>query len=85
MRGLKLLSVSALAANKGAVDRQSVGLKSVEKPLAVEEPLFGRRKALQSILAAGAAGVTAVVAPKSALALDMDAFMNSEVSKRLVS
>ena len=45
--------------------------------MAVEEPTFGRRQALQSILTGGAA----FVAASAANALDMDSFANSQVSK----
>jgi hypothetical protein len=77
MRGLKLLSVSALQlATNTAVENRPFGLKTtVEKPMAIEEPLFGRRKALQAILGATAAAA----APAIASALDMDAFMNKEI------
>jgi hypothetical protein len=77
MRGLKLFGFSALAANRGALEKRLDGLKSVGKPMTVEEPVFGRRQALQAILL----GTAAVCAPSVSFALDMDAFMNNEVRK----
>ena len=77
MRGLKLFGVSALAANKGAFEKRLDGLKSVGKPMTVEEPVFGRRQALQAILL----GTAAVSAPSLSFALDMDAFMKDQVRK----
>ena len=75
MRALNLLSVSALAINKAAIDKQVSGRQEIEQPLFKDEPVFGRRKALKSLF--GAAVVAVPVA--GAGALDMDAFMNSEV------
>jgi hypothetical protein len=80
MHGIKLLGIYALAANKGDVEQQSVGMKSVGTPMTAE-PAFGRRQALQSIFVAAA---VVVASPGISLALDMDAFMNSEVRKSLV-
>lgn len=78
MYGLKLFGITALAANnKASFDQQSVGMKSAGTPFTTAEvaPAFGRRQALQNIL-----GVAAVAAaPAMASALDMDAFMSSEV------
>jgi hypothetical protein len=81
MRGLKLLGISSLVSNKDASHRQSTGIESVQKPMQVEERIFGRRRALQAILGGTAA---AVVAPAASMALDMDAFMNSQVRQSLV-
>merc|ERR1712232_343849 len=64
--------MTALASNKGAFQKHS----GIEKPLAVEEPLLGRRAAFQSIVIG-----TAVLAPAISNALDMDAFMNAELDK----
>jgi hypothetical protein len=80
MRGLKLLVTTALAANKGSMNRQSSGLQNVDQPITSEDQVFGRRKALQQILCAGS---LAVAAPKAAFGLDMDAFMNSELANDL--
>ena len=55
MRGLKLFGISALAANKDALKSRMNGVSSVGQPLTVEEPRFGRRQALQSILLGTAA------------------------------
>ena len=78
MRGLKLLGVSALAGNERAIHRPAVK-SMIQQPLKVDdEPLYGRRKALQTILA-GASVVASFPALSSAL--DMDAFMNSELEK----
>ena len=81
MHGLQLFGISALVFNKHANHRQSMGIESVQKPIKVEEHIFGRRRALQAILGGTAA---AVVAPAASMALDMDAFMNSEVSQSRV-
>lgn len=78
MRGLKLLTTTALAVNKNSFNRPDTGLKSLDRPSTDDQPTFGRRKALQQILAVGAA---VSVAPKTAFGLDMDAFMNSELEK----
>jgi hypothetical protein len=67
MRGINFLSMTALAANKGTLQKQS---------LTVEEPLLGRRAAFQSIMLGAA-----MFAPTVSNALDMDAFMNSELEK----
>ena len=88
MRGLKLLGVSALAGNDRAL-HQPVGKSVVQEPLKaaneqiVDEPLFGRRKALQNILlgATAAAAFASSTSSTPAYALDMDAFMNSELDK----
>lgn len=72
MRGIKFLSMTALAANKGALQRPSSS--TAEKPLIVEEPLLGRRAAFQSMMLGAA-----MLAPTVSNALDMDAFMNSEL------
>ena len=79
MRSLKLLGVSALVSNKDALYRHSNGAEIAKRPVAIEEPIFGRRKVLISILAQSVAVVAA--GPVSANALDMDAFINSEVSQ----
>jgi hypothetical protein len=89
MRGLKLLGVSALAGNNRAL-HQPVGRSLVQEPLkassttAVEEDekrIFGRRKALQAILAGAAVAASSSLSPSVSNALDMDAFMNSELEK----
>jgi hypothetical protein len=76
MRGLQLFGVSALVSNKDASHRQSMGIESVQKPIQVEEHIFGRRRALQAVFGGT---VAALIAPAASIALDMDAFMNSEV------
>jgi hypothetical protein len=88
MRGLKLLGVSALAGNDRAF-HQPAGKSIVQEPLKSantefdnDEPLFGRRKALQNILAgATVAAFASSSASTPSYALDMDAFMNSELEK----
>ena len=81
MFGIKLFGICALATNnKAAVDM--VGSKSIgTTPFSgvSEAPVSGRRQALQSILGVAAAGAAVATAPGIASALDMDAFMNSEV------
>jgi hypothetical protein len=79
MRGLKLLGVSALAGNDQALHRpasKSLVQESL-KPLD-QEPLCGRRKALQSILAGAS---VAAAFPSVSGALDIDAFTNAELEK----
>mmetsp|Transcript_10521 Transcript_10521/g.18571 ORF Transcript_10521/g.18571 Transcript_10521/m.18571 type:complete len:142 (-) Transcript_10521:177-602(-) len=79
MRGLKLLGVSALAGNDNAFHRPEVK-SNVQEPLkTLDEPQFGRRKALQAILAG--ASVAATFPSVATNALDMDAFMSSELEK----
>ncbi|KAG7350408.1 hypothetical protein IV203_009768 [Nitzschia inconspicua] len=78
MRGLKLLSVSALAGNEHAFQRPESRSLVQESFTTIDEPLFGRRKALQSILA-GASVVASF--PSMSSALDIDAFTNSELEK----
>ena len=78
MRGLKLLSVSALAGNEQSL-RQPVSKSVVQQPLkSVDQPQFGRRKALQSILAGAS---VAAAFPSVSSALDVDSFMSSELEK----
>jgi hypothetical protein len=81
MHGLKLFGISALVSSKDASQHQSTRIESVQKPIQVEEHIFGRRRALQAILGGTAA---AIVAPAASMALDMDAFMNSEVRQSRV-
>jgi hypothetical protein len=76
MRGLKHFGIYALVSNKDASHHQSTGIETVQKPIQVEVNIFDRRRALQAILGGT---VAAVVAPAASMALDMDAFMNSEV------
>eukprot|EP00429_Kryptoperidinium_foliaceum_P006893 CAMPEP_0176024308 /NCGR_PEP_ID=MMETSP0120_2-20121206/11877_1 /TAXON_ID=160619 /ORGANISM="Kryptoperidinium foliaceum, Strain CCMP 1326" /LENGTH=110 /DNA_ID=CAMNT_0017357487 /DNA_START=247 /DNA_END=576 /DNA_ORIENTATION=- len=59
------------------MNRLTSGTQKMDQPTTDEGALFGRRKALQSILGVGAA---AAAAPKAAFGLDMDAFMNSELA-----
>ena len=79
MRGLKLLGVSALAGNDQALHRPA-SKSLVQEPLksVVDQPQFGRRKALQSILAGAS---VAASLPSVASALDVDSFMSSELEK----
>lgn len=83
MRGIKLLSVAALAGNYRALHRPQDATSTssvIQKPLdTVEKPLFGRRKALQSILAGAAVSATAAGFPTASSALDMDAFANGQL------
>jgi len=76
MRGFKLLATTALAANENAVRRQTSGLQKMKQPTVADENVFGRRKALQHIMAVGTVALSA-----PAFALDMDTFMNSELQK----
>lgn len=80
MRGLKLLGVSALAGNEHALHRPASSRSVVQEPLknVVDEPTYGRRKALQSILA-GASAVASF--PSMSSALDFEAFASSELEK----
>jgi hypothetical protein len=73
MHGIKFLSITALAANNWASQKPSTG-NSLEKSLTVEEPLLGRRAAFQSVMLGAI-----MLAPTVSSALDMDAFMNSEL------
>lgn len=76
MHGLKLFGITALAANKGSIEKNLNGLKSVGTPLRpVDGVVSGRREALGAIFL----GAAAFSSPSIANALDMDAFMNSEV------
>lgn len=78
MRGLKLLSVSALAGNENAFHRPE-SRSIVQEPMkSMEEPIFGRRKALQSMLAGAS---LAASFPSVSSALDIDAFTSSELEK----
>eukprot|EP00980_Cylindrotheca_fusiformis_P015576 scaffold4447_cov120-Cylindrotheca_fusiformis.AAC.9 len=75
MRGIKFLSMTALAANNRASQTQSsTTINSAEKQVSVAEPLFGRRAAFQSIMLGAA-----MLAPAVSNGLDMDAFMNSQL------
>lgn len=78
MRGLKLLSTAALAANKNSITRQNSSLENVEQLVSSDDQVFGRRKALQQLLVAG---TVAASASKPAFGLDMDAFTSSELDK----
>jgi hypothetical protein len=79
MRGLKLLSVSALAGNELGSHHRPAGRSGIQESLkVVDEPVSGRRKALQSILAGASMAATF---PSSSNALDYDAFTNSELDK----
>ena len=76
MHGLKLFGITALAANKGALESNlNSAMKSVGTPMTAEEPSSGRRQAFQALFW----GTAAVAAPAVSVALDMDAFMNAEV------
>ena len=75
MRGLKLLAASLAANNnKNFISSPSSLSTQLEQPQ-IDEPVYGRRKALQQLLFAG----TAAMAASPAFALDMDAFVNSEL------
>ena len=81
MRGIKLLSISALAANKASMNNHAPTSRldcgnSQAAAKTIEEPMSGRRKVLQALLGAGAASV---VGPGASIALDMDAFANTEL------
>jgi hypothetical protein len=76
MRGFALLGFSSLASHKGAFHQKPNSIENIfEKPVSPDDALFGRRKALQCIFLGGAVAAS----PVAAYALDMDAFMNSEV------
>jgi len=81
MRGLKLLATTALAANKNAIhhpQQQGKALHNGGDPSFSDSTLMiGRRKAMQSILSVGA---VLAATPRESLALDMDAFANSELA-----
>lgn len=78
MRSWKLLATAALAANKASLIRdQSKALQNVDPSALDSEPVFGRRKALQSILSVG---VVVATSPRASFGLDMDAFANSELA-----
>jgi hypothetical protein len=80
MHGLKLFGMAALVAQKNdPVARPSTALGSV-KTVDHEDAVFGRRRALQSIF--GGVVAAAAIGAQSASALDMDAFMSSEVRLR---
>jgi hypothetical protein len=77
MHGLKFL-VTALAVNKNELHRRQGTAPQNVGPLVLEStPVLGRRKALQSILSIGA---VVVATRQESVALDMDAFANSELA-----
>jgi hypothetical protein len=80
MRGLKLVGVSALVGNHPSTIRTQLNSEVQEnvRASAYDEPLLGRRNVLQAILTGAAASL---VIPEGVKALDMDAFMNSELDK----
>jgi hypothetical protein len=91
MRGLHFLSVTALAGNDPAVhhrlDSTTTRSLCVQESLKVvidDEPVLGRRKAWQSIMATGAVLVATTATatfPAMSTALDYEAFTKSELDK----
>lgn len=75
MRGFKLLGTAALAVNDCSLHRPESRSLVLEPLKTIDEPLFGRRKALLTLLA-GAASF-----PSVSSALDIEAFANSELDK----
>jgi hypothetical protein len=81
MIGLKLFAVCALVGNDPSTIRPNLK-PAVQETVAVtvsDEPVFGRRKALEAIFLTGA--VASVGIPGRVQALDMDAFSRSELEK----
>lgn len=81
MLGVKLFGVCALVWNDPTTIRPHLKSTVHENVAAsaYDEPLFGRRKALQAIFLTGA--VASVGNPEVVKALDMDAFTKSELEK----
>ena len=79
MRGLKFLATTALAVNKNAIhqQQQSKALQNGDPSFLDSQLMIDRRKAIQSILTVG---VVVAATPRESLALDMDAFANSELA-----
>ena len=79
MRGLKFLATTALAVNKNAIhqQQQSKGMQNGDPSFLDSQLMIDRRKAIQSILTVG---VVVAATPRESLALDMDAFANSELA-----
>ena len=79
MRGLKFLATTALAVNKNAIhqQQQSKGMQNGDPSFLDSQLMIDRRKAIQSILTVG---IVVAATPRESLALDMDAFANSELA-----